>query len=67
MVRLRKQQIKRQDFVDNRIFELIQNLNPYPSGKEIKWNIEMIGAVRDVIKRHLVDDLRLSDEKEFYP
>ncbi len=38
---LTNKQIKRQDFVDNRIFELIQKLNP--SQIEINWDIEIIG------------------------
>ena len=47
MVWLTKKQIERQDFVDNQIFELIQKL--LPSSKQIDWDIEAIGAVRDAI------------------
>ena len=41
MIELTKQQTERQDFVDNAIFNLINEL--VPSDKEMKWNIEAIG------------------------
>ena len=62
---LTQQQIERQDFVDNAIFSLIRSVNP--SNKEIEWNIEMIGEIRDVVKEWLVDKLSLTTEQEFYP
>lgn len=65
MDELTKEQLERQDFVDNSIFQLIQSLNP--SSKEIEWNIEMIGDVRDVIEQWLVEELKLTSEMEFYP
>jgi hypothetical protein len=46
-------QIKRQDFVDKQIYELVKRLNP--STREIEWNIEMIGDIRDTIQHWLVD------------
>jgi hypothetical protein len=46
------EQLERQDFVDNSIFSLIQEINP--TTREISWDIEMIGNVRDVI----VDELQ---------
>lgn len=55
----------RQDFVDNSIHELLNKLNP--SKKEIPWNIEIIGDIRDAISHNIVDNLRLSTEEEFYP
>lgn len=55
----------RQDFADNSIHELLNKLNP--SKKEIEWNIEIIGDIRDTISRILVDNLRLCTEEEFYP
>ena len=61
---LTAQQIERQDFVDNAIFTLINKL--IPSGKEMDWNIEVIGEVRDVIQSKLVEN-RLCTEQEFYP
>jgi hypothetical protein len=62
---LTQQQIAQQDFVDNAIFSLIQSANP--SNKEIEWDIEMIGEIRDVVKEWLVDKLNLTTEQEFYP
>ncbi|OGW51816.1 MAG: hypothetical protein A2Y81_01205 [Nitrospirae bacterium RBG_13_43_8] len=60
-----QQQIAQQDFVDNAIFSLIRSVNP--NNKEIEWDIEMIGEIRDVLKEWLVDKLDLSTEQEFYP
>ena len=65
MNELTKQQIERQDFVDNSIFELMQRLNP--SNREIELNIEMIGDVRDVIEEWLVERLHFTDIVAFYP
>ena len=62
---LTQQQIAQQDFVDNAIFSLIQVINP--SNREIEWDIEMIGEIRDVVKEWLVDKLSLTTEQEFYP
>ena len=42
---LTKRKIVRQDFVDNQIFELINNL--LPSSKQREWNIELIASIRD--------------------
>lgn len=64
MAQLTKKQIKRQDFVDNEIFELIQRLAP---SVKIKWDIEMIGNVRDSIQIQLVDKQKLMSEASFYP
>jgi len=62
---LTQQQIAQQDFVDNAIFSLIQVINP--GNKEIGWDIDMIGEMRDVLKEWLVDKLNLTTEQEFYP
>ena len=62
---LTDEQIKRQDDVDNAIFELLEQLNP--SSKKLDWDIEYIGAVRDEIERIFVDELKLCSEQEFYP
>ena len=53
-------QLERQDFVDNAIHELLQELNP--SEKEIPWNIETIGSIRDTIQYWLVEHYKLIDE-----
>lgn len=62
---LTQQQIAQQDFVDNTIFDLILSVNP--TDKEINWDIEMIGEIRDVLKEWLVDKLDITTEQEFYP
>jgi len=58
-------QLKRQDFVDNQIYDLMKRL--VPSKREIEWDIEMIGDVRDTIQHWLVDKYKIVDEFEFYP
>ena len=65
MVKLTKQQIKRQDFVDNKIFELIQKL--LPVNKQIEWDIEVIGTIRDAIRKQIVNKQKLMSEVKFYP
>ena len=65
MENLNEDQIKRQDFVDNKIYELVNQL--VPSEKKIGWNIEMIGDIRDTIQHWLVDKYEVVDELEFYP
>ena len=65
MENLNEDQIRRQDFVDNKIYELVNQL--VPSEKKIGWNIEMIGDIRDTIQHWLVDKYGLVDELEFYP
>ena len=64
MSKLTKRQIERQDFVDNEIFELIQRLTP---SAKLKWDIEMIGNIRDSIQTQLVDNQKLMSEARFYP
>jgi hypothetical protein len=65
MEKLTKDQIKRQDFVDNQIHDLVKRLNP--STREIEWNIEMIGDIRDTIQHWFFDQYKIVDELEFYP
>ena len=65
MKELTEEQIKRQDYVDNAIYQLVREINPVD--KEIAWDIEMIGDVRDVIEDWLVERLKLTDEQVFYP
>jgi len=64
MVRLTKNKSKRQDFVDNQIFELIRKL--LPPSKQIDWDIEAIGAVRDAIGEQIVGK-KLMRDAQFYP
>lgn len=63
MAQLTKRQIKRQDFVDNQIFELIQRL---ALSAKIKWDIEVIGTIRDEIRKQIVGKKFMS-EMRFYP
>ncbi len=58
-------QIKRQDFVDNQIYDFVKRL--IPSTREIEWDIEMIADIRDTIQHWLVDQYKIVDELEFYP
>jgi len=58
-------EINRQDFVDGKIYELINALNL--SGKQIAWNIEMIADIRDRIQYWLVESNQVSDADSFYP
>ncbi len=65
MEELTEEQIERQDSVDNAIYQLIRELNP--TADEIRWDIEMIGEVRDVIEDWIVERLKITDEQSFYP
>jgi len=58
------EQLKRQDFVDNAIFSLVQATNP--TSRTISWDIEMIGNIRDVLVHELEKRLGIS-EFEIYP
>ena len=62
---LSKKQIDRQDFVDNSIYKLLQNLNP--SVLEIKWDIDQISQIREEIENIIVKKMNLCSEQEFYP
>jgi len=65
MQNLSEGQLRRQDFVDNEIYDLVKRL--VPSKREIDWNIEMIADIRDTIQHWLVDRHKIVDELEFYP
>jgi len=65
MKELSENQIDRQDFVDNQIYNLIISL--VPTRQEIDWNIEMIADVREAARHWIVERLNLSDEMTFYP
>ena len=58
------EQIKRQDFVDNSIFSLVQTINP--TNRTISWDIEMIGNIRDTCVYELEKKLGIS-EFNIYP
>lgn len=65
MQELNNKQIERQDYVDNAVFQLIRDINPI--SKDISWNIEMIGEIRDNIRYWLVERLKVCEEMTFYP
>lgn len=65
MAELTREQLQRQDFVDNRIFELLQSV--HPSSRQLNWNIEMIGDVRDVLETWIVQHLGYCTSQAFYP
>ena len=62
---LTDKEIERQDFVDNLIYELMNKVNP--TKKEIEWDIEIIGEIRDRINYWLTKGIELCSEQEFYP
>jgi len=64
MPTLTTRQLAQQDFVDNQIFELLQKLFPMI---KIKWDIEIIGAVRDVIQKQVSKKYKSVSDKSFYP
>jgi len=67
MEELSKKKLERQDFVDNEVFDLIKKLISANKAKNLQWDIEMIGEVRDVIRIYAVDRKKLMTEQEFYP
>jgi hypothetical protein len=58
-----EEQIKRQDFVDNEIYDLVKRL--VPSKRAIEWNIEMIADIRDTTQYPLQAHRAFSDR--FWP
>jgi 4-alpha-glucanotransferase len=64
IIELTKEQIERQDFVDNAIFELLQTVNP--TDNNFDWDIEMIGDLRDAIQYQIIKKTNCS-EQDFYP
>ena len=64
MRELTRKEIQRQDFVDNAIFELMNEL--ISNKKTIDWDIEMIAGVREEI-RIALEKRGIMEEREFYP
>jgi DNA polymerase sigma len=62
---LTEKQIERQDFIDNSIFELLQRLNP--SKNELRWDIEIISKIREMIRLYFTKNLDDFSEQEYYP
>jgi hypothetical protein len=65
MQELNNKQIERQNYVDDVIFQLIQDIDP--TSTELSWDIEMIGEIREEIGYWLVERLKICDEMTFYP
>lgn len=61
---LTTKQIERQDFVDNKIMTLLQEVNP--AGQSLQWDIEIIGDLRDIIATYFKEK-GICSEEEFYP
>jgi hypothetical protein len=61
---LTQPQLERQDFVDNAIFALLENLKT--SSTELVWDIEMIADIRDHIASWL-EGKNATQPQEFYP
>jgi len=64
VMELTDEQIERQDFVDNAIFNLLNEINP--SETELDWDIELIGNVRDCIQQEF-SRRDICSAIEFYP
>ncbi|MFA5354518.1 MAG: hypothetical protein WC291_09845 [Thermodesulfovibrionales bacterium] len=60
---LTQEQLDRQDWVDNGIHGLLEEL----TGKEVDWDIEDIGLIRDAFKEVIVDRGMIMTEQQFYP
>lgn len=58
-------QIERQDFVDNAIHKLLNDLSP--DGMVVEWDITHIHVVSDAIQEILVNRLHVMTEMDFYP
>ena len=76
MKELTKDQIDRQDFVDGKIHQLLNDIFPvlyveendnayHP--KDVKWDIEIIGEVRDLLFSIYQEHTRTMLYQAFYP
>jgi hypothetical protein len=65
MEELTGRQIERKEYVDDAIFNLIQELNP--TSREIEFDMEIIGEIREQIQYCIVERLKLCDEMTFSP
>ena len=65
MEELTGRQIERKEYVDDAIFNLIQELNP--TSIEIEFDMEIIGEIREQIQYWIVERLKLCDEMTFSP
>ena len=61
---LTKEQLKRQDEVDNACYAFLLEL---AKGSDLRWDMEGISQVREAVQDVLVDKLHIMSEMEFYP
>jgi hypothetical protein len=59
MQNLSEDQIRRQDFVDNQIYDLVKRV--IPSTREVEWNIEMIADISGTTQYSLQAHRAFSD------
>lgn len=59
-----EQEADRQDRVDNAIAQLIEEITPIGY---FRWDMEIIGEVRDVIMEYVVNQKKWMTEQQFYP
>ncbi|KKS44086.1 MAG: hypothetical protein UV05_C0012G0015 [candidate division CPR1 bacterium GW2011_GWA2_42_17] len=64
-MRLSNKQTGRQDFVDNKVHELINAL--LPKTKQINWDIDVIANIRDNIYKEISRKVKGMNERRFYP
>lgn len=61
---LTKEQIERQDFVDNATFDFINSI--IPNENQIEWDIDSIAQVREKVW-DVIKERNICSEQEFYP
>lgn len=70
IVELTKEQIQQQDFVDNAIHDMAQDLIKDHAGMIFNWDIEFISQVRDMTIAYFLEHGYLANEQDaqnFYP
>jgi len=60
-----RQKLDQQDFIDNSIMKLINEINP--SSIEIKYDGHIVSKVRETLIEVFTEDLHLCTDEEFYP
>jgi hypothetical protein len=65
MAKTKQEKIDRQDFVDNKILDLVLDLSPDRS--KIHWDIECITDIRNETYRYIQRYIKDFKEEDFYP
>lgn len=60
---LTSKQIERIDFLHNSVHQMLCSL----AGREIEWDISVIGEICDVAEDHICSNLGIMKDMEFYP